>query len=160
MWKQEVSCMWKKIFMVFILTIIFSVVVGMNEEKAAAASYHSKAITVAESVLGIKYKWGGISPSTGFDCSGLVKYSFGKQGKSLPRTAAEMYKTGTKVSNDNSLKEGDLLFFAPSKAAKPTHVAIYVGDHQFIHSSSSKGVSFANTSNRYWKPRFIGAKRI
>lgn len=152
--------MWQKIFTGCMLTIILSIVVGMNEEKAEAASYHSEAIVVAESTLGTKYKWGGISPSTGFDCSGLVKYSFGKQGKSLPRTAAEMYKTGTKVSEASELQEGDLLFFAPSKAAKPTHVAIYVGDNKFIHSSSSKGVSFAKTSNRYWKPRFIGAKRI
>ena len=71
-----------------------------------------------------------------------------------------MYKEGKKVSEDSSLQEGDLLFFAPSKASKPTHVAIYVGDDQFIHSSTSKGVSYAKTSNSYWQPRYIGAKRI
>ena len=152
--------MWKKIFVGFILTIILSIVMSTNEEKAEAASYHSKAISAAESTLGTKYKWGGTSPSTGFDCSGLVKYSFGKQGKSLPRTAAAMYKEGKKVSEVSSLQKGDLLFFAPSKASKPTHVAIYVGDDKFIHSSSSKGVSYAKTSNSYWQPRYIGAKRI
>ena len=90
--------MWKKIFVGFILTIILSIVMSTNEEKAEAASYHSEAISAAENTLGTKYKWGGTSPSTGFDCSGLVKYSFGKQGKSLPRTAAAMYKEGKKVS--------------------------------------------------------------
>lgn len=152
--------MWKKVFGGLLLTMILSIVMGTNGDKVEAASYHSKAISIAESHLGIKYKWGGISPSTGFDCSGLVRYSFGKQGKSLPRTAAEMYKKGKEVSKSSSLKKGDLLFFAPSKASKPTHVAIYVGNNKFIHSSSSKGVSYAKTSNSYWKPKYIGAKRI
>ena len=149
--------MWKKIFVGFVLSSILTIVMGTNGDKAQAATYHIKAVSVAESNLGTRYTWGGISPSTGFDCSGLVKYSFGKQGRDLPRTAAEMYKKGSKVS---SLQEGDLLFFAPNKASKPTHVAIYVGDQQFIHASTSKGVSFAKTSNSYWKPRYIGAKRI
>lgn len=152
--------MWKKIFVGVISTFIISAFVGMNEEKAEAASYHVKAISIAESTLGTKYKWGGTSPSTGFDCSGLVKYAFEKQNIELPRTAAEMYKEGDKVSSSEDLEIGDLLFFAPSKASKPTHVAIYVGDNQFIHSSTSKGVSFAKTTNSYWQPRFIGAKRI
>ncbi|MEH6949098.1 C40 family peptidase [Peribacillus asahii] len=148
--------MLKKIIVGLLFIVTLSIGITLNEDKAEAATYHTKAISVAKSHLGVKYKWGGISPS-GFDCSGLVKYAYGKQGKTLPRTAAEMYKKGKKVS---SLKKGDLMFFAPNKASRPTHVAIYVGDNQFIHSSSSKGVSYAKTSNSYWKPKYIGAKRI
>ena len=124
--------------------------------QAEAATYHTKALKVAKSNLGTKYKWGGASPS-GFDCSGLVKYSYGKAGKKLPRTAGELYKKGKKVK---SLKKGDLMFFAPNKAKKPTHVAIYIGSNKFIHSATSKGVSYAKTNNSYWKPQYIGAKRI
>ncbi|PLT28546.1 C40 family peptidase [Peribacillus deserti] len=131
----------------------------LASKKAAApspASYRTKAISVAKSELGTPYRWGGISPS-GFDCSGLVKYSFGKAGKALPRTAAEMYTKGTRVSTPAT---GDLMFFAPNKASRPTHVSIYVGGGNMIHAASSNGVSYSKTSNTYWKPKFIGAKRI
>ncbi|WNF22694.1 SH3 domain-containing C40 family peptidase [Mesobacillus jeotgali] len=118
--------------------------------------YKSKAISVAKSNLGVKYKWAGNNPN-GFDCSGLVNYSFDKAGIDLPRTAEEMYNVGTKVT---SYQPGDLLFFATSGGRKVTHVAIYIGNGQMIHSATSKGVSIASINNPYWKPRFIGAKRI
>ncbi|MCM3663676.1 NlpC/P60 family protein [Mesobacillus subterraneus] len=120
------------------------------------ANYKAKAISVAKSNLGVKYLWAGYTPK-GFDCSGLVNYSYGKSGISLPRTAAEMYTKGTKVT---SYQPGDLLFYATSGGKKVTHVAIYIGNGQMIHSATSKGVSIASLNNSYWKNRFIGAKRI
>ncbi|WP_158651610.1 C40 family peptidase [Mesobacillus jeotgali] len=121
------------------------------------ADYKAKAISVAKSNLGVKYKWGG-NTTSGFDCSGLVTYSYDKAGVKLPRTAAEMYsKAGTKVT---SFQPGDLLFYATSGGKKVTHVAIYIGNGQMIHSATSKGVSIVSINNSYWKPRFIGAKRI
>jgi murein DD-endopeptidase len=126
-------------------------------DKAEAAYYHTKAISVAKANLGVPYRWGGITPR-GFDCSGLVKYSYGKAGKVLPRTAADMFYTkGYRV---RSLNVGDLMFFAPNKASRPTHVAIYIGAGKMIMASSSRGVITTYTSNSYWKPRYIGAKRI
>ncbi|WP_162144700.1 C40 family peptidase [Peribacillus kribbensis] len=124
----------------------------------AKTDYHAKAVSVAKSNLGVKYRFGGISPS-GFDCSGLVKYSYSKAGKTLPRTAAEMYKKGTRTSS-STMKTGDLMFFAPNKASRPTHVSIYIGSGKMIQAATSYGVSIASTSNSYWKPKFIGAKRI
>ncbi|NHM32628.1 C40 family peptidase [Neobacillus terrae] len=125
--------------------------------KSEAAYYHTKAVSVAKSYLGVHYRWGGMTPS-GFDCSGLVKYSYGRAGKVLPRTASQMYYTkGYKV---RSLAFGDLMFFAPNKASRPTHVSIYIGGGKMIQAATSKGVSIASTSNSYWKPRFVGAKRI
>lgn len=126
-------------------------------DKAEAAYYHTKAISVAKVNLGVPYRWGGISPS-GFDCSGLVKYSYSKAGIWLPRTAADMfYNRGYRVG---SLQPGDLMFFAPTKASRPTHVAMYIGAGKMIMASSSKGVMITYTSNTYWKPKYIGAKRI
>ncbi|PEQ96890.1 peptidase P60 [Bacillus sp. AFS006103] len=139
------------------MTIILSSLFTTMGDKAEAAYYHTKAISVAKANLGVPYRWGGLTPS-GFDCSGLVKYSFGKAGKVLPRTAAEMfYNKGYRVK---SLRTGDLMFFSQNKASRPSHVAIYIGGGKMIQSSSSKGVSIAYTSNSYWKPRFIGAKRF
>ncbi|PPA69207.1 peptidase P60 [Jeotgalibacillus proteolyticus] len=133
--------------------------IAKSKPKAAATTdYKSKAISVAKNNIGVKYVWGGTTPK-GFDCSGLVKYSFAQAGKTLPRTAAEMYGQGTKVST-SSLKAGDLMFYATSGGSKVTHVAIYIGNGQIIHSTSTNGVRIDNISNSYWKPRFVGAKRL
>ncbi|SFC25610.1 NlpC/P60 family protein [Bacillus sp. OV322] len=145
--------MLKKIIAALSLAVIFSSVAPQMGE---AAYYNTKAISVAKSNLGTKYVWGGTTPS-GFDCSGLVKYSYNKVGKTLPRTASQMYRTGKRVS---SLAPGDLMFFAPNKASNPTHVSIYMGSGKMIHAATSRGVSITYTSNSYWKPKFLGAKRI
>lgn len=139
----------------FILTSLFTTM--GDKAEAAYYNYHAKAISVAKANLGVPYRWGGISPS-GFDCSGLVKYSYGKAGRILPHSAADMFYTkGYRVS---ALLPGDLMFFAPNMASKPTHVAMYIGSGKMIMASSSRGVMITYTSNSYWKPRYIGAKRI
>ncbi|MEH7437392.1 C40 family peptidase [Neobacillus drentensis] len=149
--------MLKKLISVLAITIGLSSVFATTGDKAEAAYYHTKAISVAKANLGVPYRWGGITPS-GFDCSGLVKYSYSKAGKVLPRTAADMFYTkGYRVSY---LQPGDLLFYAPTKASRPTHVAMYIGAGKMIMASSSKGVIVTYTSNTYWKPKYIGAKRI
>jgi murein DD-endopeptidase len=149
--------MLKKLLSVIAITIGLSSVFATTGDKAEAAYYHTKAISVAKANLGVPYRWGGITPG-GFDCSGLVKYSYSKAGKVLPRTAADMFYTkGYRVSY---LQPGDLLFYAPTKASRPTHVAMYIGAGKMIMASSSKGVIVTYTSNTYWKPKYIGAKRI
>jgi len=122
-----------------------------------SSNYKSKAISIAKSHMGVKYVWGGTTPS-GFDCSGLVTYSFRNAGYTkLPRTAGEMFSVGTKVT---SYQPGDLLFYATSGGMKVTHVAIYIGNGQMIHAATSNGVSIASINNSYWKPKFMGAKRL
>ncbi|NHM33740.1 C40 family peptidase [Neobacillus terrae] len=123
---------------------------------APSTNYRSKAVSIARSNLGVRYLWSGRT-TKGFDCSGLVTYSFGKAGKTLPRTAAEMYTRGTRVT---ALIPGDLMFYATSGGRKVSHVAIYIGNGQMIHSATSRGVSIEKISNSYWKQKFIGAKRI
>lgn len=128
-----------------------------DRAEAATYNYHAKAIAVAESNIGVPYHWGGTSPS-GFDCSGLVKYSYARAGRTLNRTTAQMfYGNGYRVW---SLQPGDLMFFAPTKASRPTHVAMYIGSGKMIMASSSRGVIITTTSNPYWHSRYIGAKRV
>lgn len=99
----------------------------------------TRVIGTAEQYLGVPYKWGGSSPASGFDCSGYVKYVYGKQGVQLPRTSREQASAGVRVTpKRSSLRQGDLMLFAESR--KPiSHVAIYAGGGRIIHSSSSGG---------------------
>ncbi|ALC91245.1 hypothetical protein AM500_16680 [Bacillus sp. FJAT-18017] len=145
--------MLKKFMAILLMTTMLTTILPTMGE---AAYYHTKAISVAKANIGVKYKWGGTTTS-GFDCSGLVKYSFGKAGKYLPRTTGEMWTKGKRVY---SLQPGDLLFYKTTSTSKVSHVGIYLGSGKFIHSASSKGVSIAYLSNSYWKPRYVGAKRI
>lgn len=99
----------------------------------------TKVIGTAERYLGVPYKWGGSTPESGFDCSGYVKYVYGKQGVRLPRTSREQARAGVDVTpRIASLRQGDLMLFAEPKEPI-SHVAIYAGEGRIIHSSSSGG---------------------
>jgi cell wall-associated NlpC family hydrolase len=105
---------------------------GMDHTEIPPRSDIGNAITeAAKQFLGIRYVWGGTSPKTGFDCSGLVKYVFGKFGISTPRVSQEQFKGGQPV-NANQARPGDLVFF--SKAGDVHHVGIYMGGGKFIQA--------------------------
>ena len=112
------------------------------------------------SYLGIRYRFGGTSPETGLDCSGLVQAVFRNAlGLDLPRTAHEMASQGDKISRQE-LKPGDLVFFNTMRRAF-SHVGIYMGDGRFMHSPSSGGsVRIESMSTQYWAKRFNGARRL
>ncbi len=121
------------------------------------SSKASAVISTAKSLIGIPYVWGGTT-TIGFDCSGFTQYVLSKNGISVPRTAAEQYTVGTSVSKSN-LRAGDLVFFTTYKAG-PSHLGIYLGDGNFIHASSSKGVTISSLSSDYYSSRYIGARRV
>lgn len=150
--------MLKKFIAAFVIIVSFSSLFANMGDKAEAAYYHTKAVSVAKTNIGVPYQWGGMSPS-GFDCSGLIKYSYARAGKTLNRTAAQMfYGNGYRIYN--YIQPGDLMFYAPTKASSPTHVAMYIGNGQMIMASSSKGVMITSTNNPYWHPKYVGTKRI
>ena len=116
-------------------------------------------VNVAKSMLGVRYRYGGRHPKTGFDCSGLVYYSHRAVGKTLPRTSQGQFMASQPVSKNN-LTKGDLVFFK-IRRNKISHVGIYLGDGRFIHApSSGKKVSIEDMTNPYWKKRFIRGGRI
>lgn len=110
--------------------------------------------------LGIRYRFGGTSPETGLDCSGLVLNVFRNAvGLDLPRTAHEMAALGDKIGRQE-LKPGDLVFFNTMRRAF-SHVGIYLGDGKFVHAPSGGGkVRVENMGTRYWSQRFNGARRM
>lgn len=109
----------------------------------------------AGALSGTPYVWGGTTPS-GFDCSGFLVYVFKKQGVNLPRTVAQQWNYGKKVSTPSV---GDVVFFETYKSG-PSHNGIYVGNNQFIHAGSSTGVTISDMNSSYWKSRYLGAKRL
>ena len=111
-------------------------------------------------LLGIRYKRGGSSPETGFDCSGFVRHVFSEGlGLSLPRNARAISQTGDRIDKQE-LQPGDLVFFNTMRRAF-SHVGIYLGDGQFVHAPRTGGrVRIEDMGDRYWKRRFDGARRI
>lgn len=119
-----------------------------------AASKQDAVVTKALSYLGVPYVWGGTSPS-GFDCSGLVQYVFkNAAGVNLPRVTTQQETKGTEVSL-NALKKGDLLFFG--NRGSSYHVAIYIGNNQFVHAPKPGDV-VKITNMQYYYPSF--ARRV
>lgn len=117
--------------------------------KAWLASRPGRVITIAMKYLGVPYVWGGESPR-GFDCSGLVKYSFAQVGISLPHSSRMQYNYGRPVARD-SLKPGDLVFFY-----NPIHhVGIYIGNGRMINATGNQ-VQISNV----WRSSYFGAKRL
>lgn len=132
-----------------------------QSQNATAHSSHTHSLaSTALNYLGIKYKFGGSAPSSGFDCSGLVGYVAEKSmGLKLPRRSAEIARLGQQV-NINELKKGDLVFFNTS-GKRNSHVGIYLGDNKFVHAPSTGSVvRVEDMSINYWKKRYNGARRL
>lgn len=132
--------------------------VGQKLKMYGSATTTSNVVDIAKQYLGTKYTWGGVSPSTGFDCSGYVYYVFNKAGIPIERnTAAGYYNLATKVSTP---KPGDLVFFAGTSSQQGiSHMGIYIGNNQMINASNS-GVKIANIYSSYWKQYFVGFGRL
>lgn len=116
-------------------------------------------ISKAKTLIGTPYRFGGVGPG-GFDCSGFMQYVFKKSADiDLPRTSSDMATMGEKVAKAD-LQQGDMVFFAHN-GSRISHVGMYVGDGKFIHSpSTGKSVEIVNLDSKYWKSRFITARRV
>ena len=114
----------------------------------------------AMSLVGVPYRWGGNTPTSGFDCSGLVRYVIGRAADvNLPRTTADMSGRGVSIEPDQ-IAPGDLIFF--NTTGRPhSHVGIYVGKLRFVNAPSTGGtVRLDYLTNPYWAKRFDGIRRV
>jgi cell wall-associated NlpC family hydrolase len=127
---------------------------------ASPQTVRSTVVDTTREMLGTRYRYGGGSPEEGFDCSGLVVYSYQRAGvHGLPRSARDLERQATPISMD-AIQPGDLLFFRLG-GIKTTHVGVYEGDRHFIHApSSGKGVERVGFDHVYWGPRMGRAGRL
>jgi murein DD-endopeptidase len=129
-----------------------------GESSPGESSPGEKVVSIAQGVIGSPYRFGGESPK-GFDCSGLVFYSFDRLGVKVPRTAADQREAAERIKRDD-LAPGDLVFFRSSKG-RIDHVGIYAGEGRFIHApNAGKVVSYAYLDDPYYRKHFVSAGRF
>ncbi len=119
------------------------------------------AIEEASKYIGTDYKWGGSTPQTGFDCSGLMQWSYAQSGVQIPRVTYTQIEAanGTEVADKQSLKPGDLVFF--SNAGDVHHVGMYLGDQKFLHAPSTGDVvKVSSLDEPYYASQFAGGRRF
>lgn len=117
-------------------------------------------ISSAMGLLGVAYRYGGTSASTGFDCSGFMQHIFRRSMQiNLPRTSAEQARMGVAVSRSD-LQPGDMVFFS-TVGGRISHVGLYIGNNRFIHAPrTGKSIEITSMSNKYWSARYVTARRV
>ena len=144
--KPEAIC----IFMIFFILAYSSVFSDNSPE-----SLRKGIVETAKSYLGTKYHYGGLGKK-GFDCSGFVHHVYLQHDIPIPRMSHNQFRKGTKIEIENA-RPADLVFFS-IRGNQISHVGIYLGDNEFIHSPSrGKEVQVTSLDNSYWKKRFRGA---
>jgi cell wall-associated NlpC family hydrolase len=117
-----------------------------------------EAAFLALGLVGTPYRYGGNTPESGFDCSGLIGYVYWRSAAiSPPRTVAQISRWGQSV-NTGDLRAGDLVIFGAGGSA--SHAAIHVGESRFVHAPSTGGTVRLNAvSERYWATRLLDYRR-
>lgn len=128
------------------------------------ADYSAKANEIlfnAIGLVGTPYRYGGSTPDSGFDCSGLIHYVYYESADlNLPRTVAAMNMLDAPNVAVDKLQSGDLLIFATGRDSRPSHAGIYVGEGRFVHAPSRGGVVRLDLlTDRYWQRSYLNAKR-
>jgi cell wall-associated NlpC family hydrolase len=112
-------------------------------------------VRYAKKFIGVRYRWGGTSPRSGFDCSGFVEYVYRHFGISLPHYTVSQYERGRRVGR-RGMQPGDLVFFAGL-----SHVGLYIGHGKFIHAPhTGTRVSIASLRSGWYRAEFAGARRV
>ncbi len=133
---------------------------GASDAQRFDRALRSDIVVRALTLIDTPYRYGGSTPASGFDCSGLVRYVYHSvAGRQLPRRSEEMGKLGETITR-SQLEPGDLVFFN-TLARAYSHVAIYIGDGRFLHAPARSGrVRIEALDDRYWRARFNGARRL
>lgn len=133
---------------------------GCSMFQSSEESLRERIVDTALDQVGEDYHYGGADPDDGFDCSGLVYYSYGKAGMKLPRTAAGQHKSGKAIKFTDA-QPADLLFYSFGDRKKgDLHAVIYLGDGKAVHAPVRDGeVEEINITGSHWRKRYVGAVR-
>lgn len=132
---------------------------GRSSGEAGAHRIALGVVDVALESIGRPYRWGGTGVN-GFDCSGLIQFAYGSFGIRLPRVSSDQIRTGSAVDPVlPRLRPGDILGFADRRGGETSHIGLYIGGDEFIHSSSD-GVTISTLRNPYWQSHLVAARRI
>lgn len=136
-------------------------VLPINRAPARRTGNADELIGSAMGLLGIAYRYGGTSVSTGFDCSGFMQHIFKRaMGINLPRTSAEQARMGTPVAR-SELQPGDMVFFRTLGGSRISHVGLYIGNNRFIHAPrTGKNIEITSLSHKYWSGKYAFARRV
>ena len=130
-----------------------------SERSFSERSVPERVVEIALAAIGTPYAWGG-TDDNGFDCSGLIQFAYGQFGIRLPRRSTDQIRAGSAVPTaPELLRPGDVLGFSGAPSGKTSHVGLYVGEGNFIHSSTT-GVRVSTLGNPYWQDRLVAARRI
>ena len=114
-----------------------------------------RAVKAALSTVGTPYRWGGESPASGFDCSGLVRWAYGRVGVELPHNSYALYGEGRRV-RESGMEVGDILFFEGLG-----HVGLYLGNGRMVHSpETGRNVEVVRLETTNYGARLVGARRV
>jgi cell wall-associated NlpC family hydrolase len=128
---------------------------GATTRLVRSKAFSHGAVGFAKRYLGVPYRYGGSSPGSGFDCSGLVSFVYRHFGIFLPRTSYDQFRVGRSVPR-SELRPGDLVFFGSAG-----HVGMYVGGGRFIHApSSGRTVQVSSLAESWYRSRYDGARRL
>ncbi|MGF6693346.1 murein DD-endopeptidase [Metapseudomonas resinovorans] len=128
--------------------------------KPLSPSARERIVARAHELVGHRYKWGGTSVETGFDCSGLLFYLYRSVANlHLPRTTQAMLARREATVSHNELQPGDAVFFSHNGSRRSRHVGLYIGDGRFIHApSTGKTIRINSLKEQYWKKNYLTAR--
>jgi len=145
------------------LTLFLQAGCGQRRITTGSPDRTSLGTSVAQTAtaqIGRPYRAGGSTPQRGFDCSGLVFWTYGQHGVLVPRTTTEQAKAGTSISRSN-LMPGDIVVFREPSGPNQLHTGIYTGNDSFVHSPNSRGSVRAESLNApHWRSFFLSGRRI
>jgi cell wall-associated NlpC family hydrolase len=125
-----------------------------------AAPQAKKALAIAKEYMGTPYQWGGATPETNFDCSGLMQWSYKQVGIDIPRVTYDQVNVGEHIDKVDDLEAGDLVFFQDS-SGDMHHVGMYIGAHKFIHAPHTGDVvKVSSLDESYYQQQFAGGRRM
>ncbi|NLY46159.1 MAG: hypothetical protein GX053_09260 [Tissierella sp.] len=129
-----------------------------NRSSLGRQTQGDQIISTAKQYIGVRYRSGGTSPN-GFDCAGYTQFVYKQHNISVPRDTSSQATVGTKLSK-SELQIGDLIIFKNTYRSGPSHTGIYIGNGQFIHASTSRGVRIDHVDDNYWGGRFHSGRRV